>query len=251
MQPSGTDRELLTVIVPCRNEEGSVRAAVASILAEQPRFDLALAVLLVDDGSSDGTRRVMEEICAEHTECRLRVNARNLGVGRAVMEAYQEIPPASWVTVVPGDNEILFSSIHRFLAVRDAHDIILGYFQNPVIRTVTRRIASRVFTWVVGLLYGFPYRYLNGMKLYRAWVFQGLEIRSSGHAFNAELLAKAVLRYPELRIGEVPFAARGRARGSTKAFRPLSIARALTDVVVGARSVARFRRQMIARLGAE
>ena len=239
--------ELLTVVVPCRNEEHSVGPTVESVLAERDRLGVRLEVLLVDDGSTDGTRAVMDQICGVHPECRAKSNPRNLGVGRAVLDAYREIAPDSWVTVVPGDNEIVFGSIHTFLEQRERYDVILGYFRNPVIRTATRRLASQVFMFVVRLIYGFTFRYLNGMKMYRARAFQGLEIRSGGHAFNAELLAKAILRDPELRIGEVPFLARGRSRGSSKAFRPGSVLRAVRDVVVGARSVARFRRAVIER----
>lgn len=239
--------ELLTVLVPCRNEEQSVAGTVASILAERPRIPLRLEILLIDDGSVDGTRRKMEEICREHPECRMQLNEKNVGVGRAVLDAYRVIDPRSWVTVVPGDNEIIFASIHRYLAVRGEYDIILGYLQNAVIRTIIRRLASQAFTIAVSLLYGFSYRYLNGMKMYRVAAFQGIEVRSGGHAFNAELLAKAVLRNPALRIGEVPFIARGRARGSSKAFRPGSVLRAVREVVVGARSVARYRREIIER----
>ena len=241
--------ELLTVVVPCCNEEQSVGPTVESILAERDRLEVRLEVLLVDDGSTDGTRAVMERLSREHRECRIKVNPTNLGVGRAVLDAYEEIDRDSWVTVVPGDNEIVFASIHGYLELRDHYDVILGYFRNAVIRTATRRLASQAFMFTVRLLYGFTYRYLNGMKMYRAWVFQGLDIRSGGHAFNAELLAKAVLRNPELRIGEVPFLARGRARGSSKAFRVGSVLRALRDVVVGVRSVARYRREVIERGG--
>jgi hypothetical protein len=172
-------------------------------------------------------------------------NEKNLGVGRSILNTYDSLDPHSWVTVVPGDNEIVFASIYRYLEVRANSDIILGYLQNPVIRPIARRFASHLFTVVVSLLFGFGYRYLNGMKMYRVRAFQGLEVVSGGHAFNAELLAKAILRDPTLRITEVPFMARGRAHGSTKAFRPGSILRALTDVVRGAASVATFRQKVI------
>jgi hypothetical protein len=175
----------------------------------------------------------------------MRVNVCNRGQGRSVLDSYAELEPGSWVTVLPGDNEFDFESILGFLELRDRHDLILGYFQNPVIRPFRRRLASAAFTWVANALYGFRFRYLNGMKLYRVDCFRGIEVVSSGHAFNAELLAKAVLRNPRLRIGQAPFLARGRAQGASKAFRPLAVLRALRDVVRGYRSVAAFRDQVI------
>ena len=131
---------------------------------------------MVDDGSTDGTRERMEELAAENEACLLALSTtENLGMGRSVIRAYDQIPAGSWVTVLPGDNEFAFESIDSFLAVRDRYDLILGYMQNPVIRTFGRRFASWAFTRVVSTLYGFPWRYLNGMKMYRVEVFKGLE----------------------------------------------------------------------------
>lgn len=241
-----TSSERMTVIVPCLNEENNVREAVEGILDVRPSLDVTVDVLLIDDGSTDRTGSVIDEICATHGFSAMK-NARPLGLGRSVMNAYEQIDSASWITVLPGDNELDFSSIRNFLAIRASYDIVLGYLQNPVIRSAPRRFASWAFTQTVSAIYGFHYRYLNGLKLYRADVFKGIEVVSGGHAFNAELLAKAILRRPQLRIGEAPFYARGRAVGGSKAIRPASVARAVYEVGLGWRSVARFRHDIIRR----
>jgi hypothetical protein len=83
------------------------------------------------------------------------------------------------------------------------------------------------------------------MKMYRVDVFKGIEVASGGHAFNAELLAKAILRNPTLRIAEAPFVARGRAEGHSKAFRPASVGRAVYEVFRGWREVATYRKEVV------
>lgn len=238
-------RETLTVIIPCLNERDNLAATVRSVLAVSDRLPVDVAVLLIDDGSTDGTQALMRELESADSRCRMSVNARNLGLGRSVLQALESLDPDGWVTVVPGDNEFIFESIDAFLAVRDRYDLILGYLQNPIIRSLRRRMASRLFNLTVGWLYGFSFRNLNGMKMYRARVFQGIAVESSGHAYVAELLAKAILRKPMLRIGEVPFAARGRAAGSSKAFRPMAIVRAVREVLKGRSSVGAYRNQVI------
>ena len=240
-------RETLTVIVPCLNEVGNVARTVESVRAVLARIDLAGEIELVDDGSTDGTAREMERLCAAHEGVRMHVNPRNLGVGRSVLQAYDRIPPGHWVTVVAGDNEIVFDSIRYHLDIRDRYDIVLGYLQNPIIRTIPRRMASEAFTRTIRLIYGYPYRYLNGLKLYRVEAFRGIDVVSSGHAFNAELLAKAVLRNPNLRIGEAPFVARGRATGFSKAIRLRSVLQAMSDVYRGYRSVSAYRELVVQR----
>jgi glycosyltransferase involved in cell wall biosynthesis len=242
----GSEVEQLVVVIPCFNEEGTLRETVGSVRDVAPHLDLRTTILLMDDGSTDGTREVMAEMCDEHESCRMHVSDRNQGLGRTVMKAYELIESGRWVTVIPGDNEFIFSSIKNHLAVRAEHDIVLGFLQNAVVRTVRRRVGSTVFQRTVGFLYGFPYRYLNGLKLYRSDAFKGLDIVSSGHAFNAELLAKALLRDPTLRIGEAPFLARGRSEGHSKAFQPRSVARAVWDVYRGFRSVTGYRKRLLA-----
>lgn len=242
--PQGSETALY-VLVPCFNEEAAVTSTVEDVLRHARTLPLPVKLLLIDDGSTDRTRSLMEELCRENPECSLLVNPRNLGVGRSILRAYEAIPPGSWVTAVPGDNEIEFRSIHGFVARRDEYDVILGYLQNPVVRTIPRRLASFTFSKVVNSLYGFQWRYLNGLKLYRIEAFRDLEVLSGGHAFVAEMLAKAQLRQPHLRVGEAPFVARGRARGSSKAFRPLSVLRAVREVFRGMRSVARYRSAVI------
>lgn len=238
--------ELLTVIVPCLNEQGAIETTVDEILALVPELPVRVQVLLIDDGSTDDTWTVMERLAAEHPEILLHRNPQNLGLGRSVMNAWERLPADSWATVIPGDGEIFFDSIRNFLDVRDRYDVILGYVQNPVVRSFERRVASTAFLRVVSALYGFRHQYLNGMKMYRVGALAGLEVKSGGHAFNAELLAKAVLRNPKLRIGEVPFVWRGRSAGQSKAFRPKAIFRAMREVWQGVREVDRYRERVLA-----
>ena len=241
----GEGEELLTVIIPCLNEEENVEATAESVFELAPDLPVDVELLFIDDGSTDATLQVMQGICDAHPECRIMANPQNLGLGRSAMKAYQRIDPDSWATVIPGDNEFIFESIWNFLEVRHRYDLIVGYLNNPVIRPMFRRIASGAFTQLINFLYGFSYRHLNGMKMYRVSCFRGLDIISSGHAFNAELFAKALLRDPTIRIGQVPYLARGRAHGQTKALQPGSVIQAVKEVYQGKKSVHDFRKRVI------
>lgn len=238
------EREKLVVIVPCYNEEKNVRTTVASIQAVARELPLDTRILLIDDGSTDGTRAEIEALARE-VGIEAIFNERNLGVGRSLLNTYERIEPGTWVTIMPGDNEVDFRSIKRFVDLRGSYDIILGYLQNPVIRPLRRRVLSLAYMRTVQILYGFPFRYLNGMKLFRVDAFRGIEVHASGHAFNSELLAKAILRDPSLRVGEAPFLARGRATGFSKAIRPGAVWQSVREVGVGLRSVSAYRDRVI------
>ena len=239
------DDELLTIITPCMNEERLVGATIDEIMEVAPTLPVRLEVVMVDDGSTDGTRAEMERLCEKYPNVRMKVQEKNLGISRSVYDTVEELDPNSWVSCFPGDHEMVFQSIRGFLAIRDDYDLILGYLQNSVVRTIPRRVGSAAFTTVARGLYGFPWRYLNGIKLYRASTFSGIRIVSGGHAANAELIAKAQLRNPKLRIGEAPFVARGRSVGESKAFRPASVVEAVKATYMGYRSVVAFRHKHV------
>ncbi len=241
-------RDLLTVICPAYNEAGTIRTTVGMVMDYAPQLPVDLEVLMIDDKSTDNTRELMQSLCDKYDKVRMIANETNLGVGSSVVKAYNYIDDASWATVIPGDNEFVFDSIQNYLAVRDQYDVILGWCQNLMIRSLSRRLASAAYAQVVNQVYGYSYKYHNGMKMYRVGAFKGIEVEARGYAFFAELLAKAILRNPELRVGEVPFIARGRSAGVSKAFRPTSMARAVYEVYRGHKSVSRYREDVIQRM---
>lgn len=243
--PEGPDGETLTVIVPCLNEETTVQRTADSIFELAPSLPVEVEILFIDDGSTDRTLERMEAYAAEHGGCKIMANEQNLGLGRSILKAYERLPADHWATVLPGDNELIFESVKNFLAIRDDYELILGYLKNSVIRPFSRRLASESFTAIANFLYGFSFRYFNGMKLYKIGVFKGIDVEANGHAFNPELIAKAVLRNPDLRIGEAPFLTKGRKHGDSKAFTMSAVVEALVDVYNGHRSVQSFREQII------
>lgn len=238
---SDRSRELLTVVVTTLNEEHNIAATVEDLYSVIPELDLDVDVLLIDDGSRDRTPELMEELCREHERCRCVLLKENVGVGAAMLMSYDMVDEDSWITGIPGDNEFFFSSIKEFLAIRHQYDVVLGYYANAVVRPLARRMASRAFVHATNLLYGFDCRYLNGLKLYKAGTLKGIDVEASGHAYFPELLAKAVIRNPTLRIGEAPFWVRGRKHGRSTAIDPAAVLTAIAETGRGYLSVNRFR----------
>lgn len=238
-------QDLLTVIVPAFNEEASIVTTIEMLQDVIPDLCIRAEILMIDDGSKDRTRTLIEDLCQRYPNCRMTVNPRNIGLGTSVVNAINELPEPSWATIMPADNEFFFSSIQNHLSVRNECDVILGYCQNLMVRSLSRRIASALYAHVVNLVYGYSYRYHNGMKLFRISALKGIQVQARGYAYFAELLAKALLRKPTLRVGEVPFIARGRAKGVSKAFRPTAVLRAILEVYRGHRSVNVYRLEVI------
>ena len=76
----------LSVVMPCYNERKTIRDIVAQVLS-QP-FDIEL--LIVDDGSKDGTRDILAELAAQYPQVRVLLQEKNQGKGAALRRGFQE-----------------------------------------------------------------------------------------------------------------------------------------------------------------
>jgi glycosyltransferase involved in cell wall biosynthesis len=102
----------LLVISPCRDEAAHVRRTLESVCAQSV---LPALWVVVDDGSHDGTRAILDEFAARHAWIRIveRADRGERAVGPGVIEAFY----AGLATVNPGDHDFL---LKRFLTLRRA-----------------------------------------------------------------------------------------------------------------------------------
>lgn len=73
----------LSVVIPCFNEEENVRAICAAVRAEAEVHAASYEILLIDNASTDDTRAIIRQLCAEHAEIRAIFNNRNYGQMRS------------------------------------------------------------------------------------------------------------------------------------------------------------------------
>jgi len=73
----------LSIVIPCFNEEENVRAICAAVTAEAQRHVSSHEILLIDNHSTDGTRAIIRELCAEDPRIRAIFNNRNYGQMRS------------------------------------------------------------------------------------------------------------------------------------------------------------------------
>lgn len=205
---SGTLRGL--VAIPARNEEKSIGGVLEGLGRELPGLD----VLVVDDGSSDGTRQVAEGLGATvaHHPC-------NLGYGRAIQTAikYARVEGYDHLVTVDADGqhppEAARSLLERFLA--EDLDLCIGsrFVAAGGYRDVElgRRAGMLVFSWLSGLVVGQRfYDTTSGLKVMRASVFEAF---SHGHFVDFHVEAIVYLTQLGFRVGEHPVVMRERQHG--------------------------------------
>lgn len=221
----------ISFIVPALNEEKNIELAVQQILiAAQDRFS-DYEILLVDDGSTDTTGYIMENMAAQNNKIHVIHNQRNLGFGGAY-KCGLAAAKFDYVMMVTGDNESHVEGIKGVLSAIGKADIVMAYVINPHVRSYLRRFISSGYTTLINLLFGLQVRYYNGYTIHRADLLRQISITSDGFGFNAEILIKLLKRGNS--YVEVSTTLNKRKAGKTKIFMPknlLSVMRTILHLV--------------------
>jgi glycosyltransferase involved in cell wall biosynthesis len=181
----------LSIILPAYNEEENLCAAVTRSLGVLEKLARNYEVVIVDDGSSDGTATVAQELAAEHYP-RVRVLRQpvNQGYGAALRTGFRR-SRYDLVFFTDSDNQFDVSELQYFLPLADQFDIVTGfrvYRFDPVLRSMLSWIYNRI----VGVLFRVRVRDVDcAFKLMRREVVSQITIESNNFFVCCELLAKA------------------------------------------------------------
>jgi glycosyltransferase involved in cell wall biosynthesis len=219
--------DTLTVIIPALNEAGNLSAAVRTVLeAISGRF-ADYELLIFDDGSTDQTGSIADELAAGNPHIRVVHNPRNMGFGYNYSRGV-ELARMEYVTMFPGDNEIPGDAIRTILGAIGSADIVVPYISTPAVRSGSRRFISASFVALIDFLFGLRLRYFNGPCVHRRTLLQSVPMRTHGFAYMTAILVRLI------RSGcsyvEVPMPLQARQHGRSKAFRLKNIVSVLSTI---------------------
>ena len=201
----------LSIVAPAMNEEGNIADLYAAIVQAVEPLGLTWELVLIDDGSSDGTWRVMGELAASDPRVIALRHRRNFGKARGLATGFA-IARGEIIITMDADLQDDPEEIARFLAMLDdGYDLVSGWKQrrqDPLGKTMP----SRVFNATVRRVSGVPLHDFNcGFKAYRADVTQNIRLYGELHRFTP-VLANA----EGFRVGELPVKHHARRWGSSK-----------------------------------
>lgn len=212
----------LTIIVACLNEEANLRHTCENIAAatrEAPLDDYE--VVIVNDGSSDRTGAIADEIAAQDPKVRVVHHETNKGFGSSMMHGI-EVSRMSYMIVLPGDNEISLSSIKNIMRNVGSADIVLPFTVNMELRPRARRFVSRAFTLAMNTAFLCDVQYYNGPAVHRVDLLRWIGVTTVGFAFQAIMVTK-ILRMG-FTVCEVPMYIQEKASYRSSAVRLRNIA---------------------------
>jgi dolichol-phosphate mannosyltransferase len=225
------------VVIPTYNEAESIEEVVERVLAADPRVE----VLVVDDGSPDGTAKLVEQMQQAEQKLHLIVREGKQGLGAAYRAGFAWGLARDYDALVEMDADLSHppGRLGALLDALAAADLVLGSRYVPGGRTVNwskaREAISRGGNAYVRLALGMPVHDATaGYRAYRRELLEALpmgEIRSNGYCFQIEMAHRA---WQEgFRVVEVPITFTERASGVSKMSKQI-VAEALGRVTVWA-----------------
>jgi len=195
----------VTLMVPCLNEAANIAPTLDHIASAMRELPYSYEILVIDDGSTDGTSAVVEEYAEAHPDLPLRLHrhAANRGLTRTYVDG-AFLARGRYYRQVCGDNVEQKDVLIASLAPLGKADMIIPYRLKTPGKSPFREWLSRLYTHLINLLSGYNLRYYNGQATHIRYNVMRWGPYSFGFGFQAELITRLLdegATYIEVPVG--------------------------------------------------
>jgi glycosyltransferase involved in cell wall biosynthesis len=183
----------ISVFFPCYNEQENVEHTTKQAIAVLDKLDADFEVIIVNDGSSDATAQIADEIAAREPRVRVVHHPTNRGYGQALRSGF-DAASKNLVFYTDGDGQFDISELPPLLPLMKDYDIVTC-FRLKRQDNLLRKINAWCWTRLVCLLFHMKIRDIDcAFKLYKRQIFDNITLSSTGALIDTEILARAVRR---------------------------------------------------------
>ena len=222
----------LSVILPAHNEEGviatTVNSAVVTLTPWVPDFE----IIVVNDGSKDNTKAIVEAIALTDPRVRLITHPVNQGYGAALVTGFEAVTK-DLAFFTDSDGQFNLEDLTPFFSLIEQYDAVLGYRMDRQ-DTFMRKLNAWGWHFLVTSLFKVEVRDVDcAFKLYRADFFRKNLLETRGAMINAEILYK--LKRTGRTTTEIGVHHYPRTTGKATGAKPAVILRAMREMFIYAR----------------
>jgi len=212
----------VSLVFPAYNEAERLERAVLKTMEQLKRATESFEIIIAEDGSTDGTDRIAEELCKRYLQVKHLHSDKRLGRGRALNRAFKKSRGRILIYT-----DVDLSTDPRFLkplihAIKSGYDFATGSRTHPksvVERSILRRILSLTYNLMVKIFLRSPlWDHQCGFKAFkREPLMKLLDRVEAGHWFwDTEILVLA--HHSGFKVKEIPIVWRGGKRSKVRIF---------------------------------
>ena len=207
----------LSIVISLYNEDESLRELVEWIdraIAQSPIAGIEYEILMIDDGSDDGSWNTIKELSVTNPHIRAYSFRRNYGKSAALQTGFRE---AAGDVVITMDADLQDSpdeipALYRMIR-EDGYDLVSGWKKVRHDNTFTKNIPSKIYNFTARKVTGLKLHDMNcGLKAYRSEVVKEIEVYGDMHRYIPYIAKNAGFT----RIGEKVVVHRKRKYGKSK-----------------------------------
>ncbi|NEQ31631.1 MAG: glycosyltransferase family 2 protein [Leptolyngbya sp. SIO4C5] len=202
----------LSLVIPIYNEYESIPRLLDKVLQAADALASAYEVICVDDGSTDGSAKLLKELAAQHSQLTVLLLRRNYGQ-TAAMAAGFDYARGQVIITLDGDLQNDPADISKLLhKLNEGYDLVSGWRINRQDNQVTRLLPSKIANWLIGRVTGVNlHDYGCSLKAYRTEVVRDMNLYGELHRF-----LPALASIEGARIAEIPVNHYARQFGQSK-----------------------------------
>lgn len=180
----------LTIFFPCYNDAGSIRNLVEQAFEIGKNITDELEIVVVDDGSRDGSQKILAELVGLIPVLRVCFHSKNTGYGGALREGFS-LARNDFIFYTDGDAQYDLRELSFLVEeMKDGVDLVNGYKLSRADRWY-RRFLGDLYRKVIGFLFGIKLKDINcAFKLFRRQLLKEVNLESCSGAICIEMLAK-------------------------------------------------------------
>jgi glycosyltransferase involved in cell wall biosynthesis len=202
---------MYSIVVPFHNEEENVTVLYARLKQVMERVGDSFELVLVDDGSSDHTYKLMEGIASVDSRVLIIKLRRNFGQTSALAAGFDHAS-GDFILAMDGDLQHDPNEIPNFIAkLKEGYDVVSGWREVRIDNLILRRIPSRCANWIMAKFSGVDiHDFGTTFKAYRSEVIHNIPLYGELHRFIPALAA-----WYGASICEIPIKNVNRERGKS------------------------------------